>query len=280
MHSSNQDTNNSVLKKRPLNGHYLLPVSKKQRLIGSGSNYKLKNNNIDINNNRDIYNNNSSANNKNKEKQKTLSIRNHNKLDLGANGTSSKTNNKMKQNEKSRAKQQTSKKATQNKKRATRSGDSQQPEYLERSKIFYSKSYYERINSNHPLNGVNSSNAGAYKVLNSIFSFAPSPVISVTCGKPVNKIQRLPKHLIGVKNLFKTVIENFKKLKLRTLLKFYCPCPKWLGGVRKGFGRKVNFWSKIHFRFLVKSFTPVEKVKYFIFTVISSQLGQKLYSSL
>lgn len=228
-----------------MTGHPPIPISKKQKL----SKTPLTKNNSEPNNNN------------NKEKQKSHSIRKHSKCHLGFDGKPSNVYNNKQTDQKSHANQRRNKKTSKNTKRVA-SCDSQQPEYLERSKIFYSKSYHERINSKHPLYGVDSSNAGAYKVLNSIYSFAPSP--ATTPGKPVGKIQRLPKHLVGVKNLFKTVIENFKKLKLITLLRFYCPCPRWLGGVRKGFGRKVNFWSKIHYRFLVKSFTPVEKVKYFI----------------
>ena len=174
-----------------------------------------------------------------KQKQKTNSIQNY----------------KFHRYRKSKVDKQ-QKSRTKHKKVTSSKGRNSKPEYLARSKIFYSKSYFERFNQKHPLSNVKSSNAGAYEVLNSIYSFATT----ATTQKPAGKIHRLPKHLIGVKNLFKTVIANFKKLKLTSLLKFYCPSPRWLGGVRKGFGRKVNFWSKIHYRFLVKSYTPVEKV--------------------
>lgn len=217
---------------------------KKQRLSKTSTRKNYKSNNH-INNT-----------NNNKEKQELHNIRNHSKCNRIL--PSSKINKPKLNDKKSHAKRNlANKKTTQNKMRAMRSDSQQQLEYLERSKIFYSKSYSERISSKHQLFGVDSSNAGAYKVLNSIYSFAPpAPTIS-------GKIQRLPKHLVGVKNLIKTVIENFKKLKMIPLLKLFCPCPRWLGGVRKGFGRTVNFWSKIHYRFLVKSFTPVEKVKYY-----------------
>ena len=157
--------------------------------------------------------------------------------------------------------------------------------------MFYSKTFLERFSRNHPLCKVGSSNAGVYTLLNSIYCFdkrqqqhLPQTQVAtdktqvragidgnagVVNGDPVrdvnNKrwgsIHRLPKHLTGVKNLFKTVITNFKKLKLTSLLRFYCTLPRWLGGVRTGLGRKVNFWSKVHYRFAVRSFTPVRKVR-------------------
>jgi len=156
------------------------------------------------------------------------------------------------------------------------------PTYLLRSRMFYSKSFAERFSRKHILYQVQSSNAGAHQLLDSIFN-----------GSEVNKQQkqhkknnkkvmsRLPKHLINLKNLVKTLIANFKKLNLRRLLNFYCPTPKWSTTVRSRWFRKkgeMTTHTKIYYKFAVKSFSPVRQVAHFFRQSISCYYDYYFYN--
>ena len=119
--------------------------------------------------------------------------------------------------------------------------------FLKRSKMFYSKSLLQKFTTSHVLNKSQPTNNGVYNLLNAIFQFAKKP----------EKIKRIPKHLLHTKNLFKTLLTNFKQLKLRRLLNFHCPLPKWIIGQHlraKGSRRKVGYQQT------ARAFTPVRQV--------------------
>lgn len=166
-------------------------------------------------------------------------------------------NAKSKENKNPKHNRQNAKNKKMIKKNTTSNATSSNPIVcVQRSRIFYSMSFQEGFHRKFILNAIPNSNSGVYALLNTIFQF----------GQADTKYQRIPKQLIGLKELMKTVIDNFKRLKLRKILNFYCPVPAWTRTfprkwIRKGV-KGSNLQNKVYYRFAVRSFTPLQKVYY------------------
>eukprot|EP00111_Clytia_hemisphaerica_P018748 TCONS_00055452-protein len=132
--------------------------------------------------------------------------------------------------------------------------------------MFYSKSLLQKFSSSHILNKSEPTNKGIYNLLNSIFKSANKPL----------KIERLPKHLLHTKNLFKTLLTSFKKLKLRRLLNFYCPLPKWIVGQHL---RTQRSRRKVDYQQTARAFTPVRQVYLWTRKVLSNVIPPLLWGS-
>ena len=127
---------------------------------------------------------------------------------------------------------------------------------IRRSKIFYSPVTRESVGKNHILNSVSNSNSGVYTVLNNIFKF----------NKMNLAFKRIPKYFMPLKPLIKALIVKFQKFPFSSLLKHYCPLPKWFksGESRKRKNEKigvVTLREKIRYKIAVKSFVAPYQVR-------------------
>ena len=127
---------------------------------------------------------------------------------------------------------------------------------IRRSKIFYSAVKRESIGKNHILNRVSNSNSGVYTVLNNIFKFDK---VNLT-------FKRIPKYFMPLKPLIKSLIVKFQKFPFLSLLKHYCPLPKWfkIGKSRERKNKKfkeVTLREKIRYKIAVKSFVAPYQVR-------------------
>ena len=127
---------------------------------------------------------------------------------------------------------------------------------IKRSKIFYSPVKREIIGKKHILNRVSNSNSGVYTVLNNIFKFDK---VNLT-------FKRIPKYFMPLKPLIKSFIVKFQKFPFLSLLKHYCPLPKWfkIGKSRKKENekfREVTLRENIRYKIAVKSFVAPYQVR-------------------
>lgn len=93
-------------------------------------------------------------------------------------------------------------------------------------------------------------------MLNNIFKFDK---VNLT-------FKRIPKYFMPLKPLIKSFIVKFQKFPFLSLLKHYCPLPKWfkIGKSRKKENekfREVTLREKIRYKIAVKSFVAPYQVR-------------------
>ena len=177
--------------------------------------------------------------------------------------------------------------------------------YFNRTKIFYSSSLREGLRKHHVLNNLPVSNKGAKCLIHYIFKLEKKKfnhTLNVLTNENASIVSRsvvrrkservvkrttsstgsgtLPNNLRNFVSLFKRLLKNWKSLKMRRLLKLYCPtiCRQnlrkysVLKRTKSQMKFKVNMcktprsfeeWSlkdKLKYKIAVQSFTPQRKV--------------------